>query len=113
MKIFRVQIQTIELNKGWNSRLGFSVGIGADGYLVISAIYDDSVAAKDGRLEVGDRVLRVSPFTAPLQLHKLTLFFIARKQVNGEKLEGSTKEYVIDILRKTRGPVAITVRKAA
>jgi hypothetical protein len=82
-------IQTIELNKGWNSRLGFSVGLESDGQLVISAIYNDSVAAKDGRLEVGDHVLRV----------------------NGEKLEGCSKEYVIDILRKTRGPVAITVRK--
>jgi len=83
-------IETIELNKGWNSRLGFSVGATGDGQLVISAIYDDSVAAKDGRLQVDDHVLRV----------------------NGEKLEGCSKEYVIDILRKTRGPVAITVRKA-
>lgn len=84
-------IQTIELNKGWNSRLGFSVGHDSDGQLVISAIYDESVAAKDGRLKVGDHVLRV----------------------NGEKLEGCPKDYVIDILRKTRGPVAITVRKIA
>ncbi|XP_057375052.1 uncharacterized protein LOC130696005 [Daphnia carinata] len=84
-------IQTIELNKGWNSRLGFSVGHDNDGQLVISAIYDESVAAKDGRLKVGDHVLRV----------------------NGEKLEGCPKDYVIDILRKTRGPVAITVRKIA
>jgi hypothetical protein len=53
------QIQTIELNKGWNSRLGFSVGLDCDGQLVISAIYDESVAAKDGRLKVGDHVLRV------------------------------------------------------
>lgn len=30
-----------------------------DGQLFISVIYDDSVAAKDGRLQVGDRVLRV------------------------------------------------------
>jgi len=82
-------IETIELNKGWNSRLGFSVGLSAEGQLVISAIYDNSVAAKDGRLQVDDHVLRV----------------------NGEKLEGCSKEYVIDILRKTRGPVAITVRK--
>jgi len=82
-------IQTIELNKGWNSRLGFSVGLSPEGQLVISAIYDNSVAAKDGRLQVDDHVLRV----------------------NGEKLEGCSKEYVIDILRKTRGPVAITVRK--
>jgi len=48
------------LNKGWNSRLGFSVGLSPEGQLVISAIYDNSVAAKDGRLQVDDHVLRVS-----------------------------------------------------
>ena len=57
------QIQTIELNKGWNSRLGFSVGVAPETQqLLISAIYDDSVAAKDGRLQVGDHVLRVNFF---------------------------------------------------
>lgn len=35
------------------------MGLDCDGQLVISAIYDESVAAKDGRLKVGDHVLRV------------------------------------------------------
>lgn len=35
------------------------MGLDCDGHLVISAIYDESVAAKDGRLKVGDHVLRV------------------------------------------------------
>lgn len=39
--------------------MGFSVGLSAEGQLVISAIYDNSVAAKDGRLQVDDHVLRV------------------------------------------------------
>lgn len=39
--------------------MGFGVGLDCDGQLVISAIYDESVAAKDGRLKVGDHVLRV------------------------------------------------------
>lgn len=43
------------------------MGLSDDGQLVISAIYDDSVAAKDGRLEVGDHVLRVSPLDSNLE----------------------------------------------
>lgn len=54
------QVQTVELNKGWNSRLGFSIGLDVCGQFVITAIYNDSVASKDGRLKVGDRVLKVS-----------------------------------------------------
>ena len=62
-------METVELNKGWNSRLGFSVGVcPSAGHLVISAIYDDSVAAKDGRLKVGDRVLRVREPRSLMQL---------------------------------------------
>jgi hypothetical protein len=55
----------VELTRGWNSRLGFSLqGDGRHTY--ISAIYADSVAAKDGRLQAGDQVLMVMdciPFT--------------------------------------------------
>lgn len=50
---------TLELNRGWNSRLGFSLKPQGDN-TVISAIYADSVAAKDGRLRIGDIVVKVS-----------------------------------------------------
>lgn len=48
----------VELTRGWNSRLGFSLQ-GNNGHTYISAIYANSVAAKDGRLQVGDFVLMV------------------------------------------------------
>jgi hypothetical protein len=52
----------VELTRGWNSRLGFSLqGDGRHTY--ISAIYADSVAAKDGRLQAGDQVLMVTDCT--------------------------------------------------
>lgn len=49
---------TLELNRGWNSRLGFSLQQQGD-QTIISAIYADSVAAKDGRLKIGDVVVEV------------------------------------------------------
>lgn len=59
--IFEFQIIAVELNRGWNSRLGFSLQYNPDTkQTFISAIYNDSVAAKDGRLCVGDQILRVS-----------------------------------------------------
>jgi hypothetical protein len=52
----------VELTRGWNSRLGFSLqGDGHDTY--ISAIYADSVAAKDGRLQAGDQVIMVMNYS--------------------------------------------------
>jgi len=48
----------VELTRGWNSRLGFSLR-GDGHHTYISAIYADSVAAKDGRLQPGDQVLMV------------------------------------------------------
>lgn len=82
------QIITVELNRGWNSRLGFSVtkdeGTGA---IIISAIYEDSVAARNGRLRVGDIIL----------------------VVNDEKISGKEKNDVIDLLRIIRGSIVITV----
>jgi hypothetical protein len=48
----------VELTRGWNSRLGFSLR-GDGHHTYISAIYADSVAAKDGRLQAGDQVLMV------------------------------------------------------
>lgn len=53
------QILNIELNRGWNSRLGFSLQE-VDGCTCVSAVYPDSVAAKDGRIRAGDCLLRVS-----------------------------------------------------
>ena len=62
---FLCKVFMVELTRGWNSRLGFSLqGDGRHTY--ISAIYADSVAAKDGRLQAGDQVLMVmdcTPFT--------------------------------------------------
>lgn len=49
------------MNRGWNSRLGFSLQQEPEtNFTVISAIYSDSVAAKDGRLKMGDQVIMVS-----------------------------------------------------
>lgn len=57
------QILTIEMTRGWNSRLGFSLQSGANGTdTEIVAIYADSLAARDGRLKVGDVILEVSHF---------------------------------------------------
>lgn len=59
--LFEFQIITVELNRGWNSRLGFSLQTNPNTkQTVISAIYSNSVAAKDGRLRVGDQILMVS-----------------------------------------------------
>jgi hypothetical protein len=57
---FISQIITVELNKGWNSRLGFSLQYDeTSNHTLISAIYEDSVAAKDGRLQINDQLLMV------------------------------------------------------
>jgi len=80
-------IVTINLNRGWNSRLGFSLQPQDNGHTTITAIYAESVAAKDGRLRAGDRVVRV----------------------NGINCEEMTTEEIIDILRKTRGNIGLGV----
>lgn len=55
------QIVNVELNRGWNSRLGFSLRNEPNtDQTYIRAIYPESVAAKDGRLKVGDQILAVS-----------------------------------------------------
>jgi hypothetical protein len=69
----------VELNRGWNSRLGFSLQK-QNGATVISAIYPDSVASRDGRLRVGDKLIIVSttPFLKtilPVYLEKQTLTY--------------------------------------
>lgn len=49
----------VELTRGWNSRLGFSLQPEGN-RTVISVVHPDSVAAKDGRLRQGDVLLMVS-----------------------------------------------------
>lgn len=56
---FLFKILAIELNRGWNSRLGFSLQ-GAAGVTYVSAVHPDSVAYKDGRIKPGDRVIKVN-----------------------------------------------------
>ncbi|KAK9884482.1 hypothetical protein WA026_007324 [Henosepilachna vigintioctopunctata] len=82
------EILAIELNRGWNSRLGFSLQ-GAAGVTYVSAVYANSVAAKDGRLKPGDRVIRV----------------------NDESVENMSTNEIIDLLRIVRGPVCIVVSR--
>ncbi|XP_066253712.1 uncharacterized protein [Euwallacea similis] len=82
------EILAIELNKGWNSRLGFSLQ-GAAGVTYVSAVYADSVAAKDGRIKPGDRILKV----------------------NDENVEHLNTSEIIDLLRIVRGPVCIVVKR--
>ncbi|XP_063244256.1 ligand of Numb protein X 2-like [Bacillus rossius redtenbacheri] len=80
------QVLMVELTRGWNSRLGFSLR--EDGACtVISAVYADSVAAKDGRLRAGDQVI----------------------MVNDEDVTNMSTADVIDLLRKMRGTIGITV----
>ncbi|XP_054266595.1 tyrosine-protein phosphatase non-receptor type 13 isoform X3 [Macrosteles quadrilineatus] len=80
------QVLVVELNRGWNSRLGFSLQqSGRD--TLISAIHPDSVASRDGRLKVGDQLI----------------------MVNDESIEGMSTAEVIDLLRKIRGSICITV----
>lgn len=49
----------VELTRGWNSRLGFSLQPEGN-RTVISVVHPDSVAAKDGRLKQGDVLIMVS-----------------------------------------------------
>lgn len=82
------KIISVELNRGWNSRLGFSLQLDQNiKKTVISAIYSDSVAAKDGRLRVGDQLLTV----------------------NDESVENMPTSDIIDLLRILRGSIVITV----
>lgn len=51
----------VELTRGWNSRLGFSLQPEGN-RTVISVVHPDSVAAKDGRLKQGDVLMMVISF---------------------------------------------------
>ncbi|CAG0899866.1 unnamed protein product [Darwinula stevensoni] len=78
----------VELHRGWNSRLGFSLHIGetvpeTTWSTRVSAVHPDSVAARDGRIAVGDYLL----------------------EVNGEDVSGQETEAVIGLLRKLRGHI--------
>ncbi|XP_039289008.1 uncharacterized protein LOC111049444 [Nilaparvata lugens] len=81
------QVLVVELNRGWNSRLGFSLQSAGSHHTAISAIYPDSVASRDGRLRPGDQLI----------------------MVNDESVEGMSTTEVIDLLRKIRGSICITV----
>ncbi|KAI5750359.1 hypothetical protein M8J76_015046 [Diaphorina citri] len=76
------QIVVVELNRGWNSRLGFSLNEGPNASTVISAIHSDSVASRDGRLKVND-----------------------------ESVETMSTPDIIDLLRKIRGSICIRVHR--
>ena len=62
------------MNRGWNSRLGFSIQ-SRDDKTVIVAIYAESVAAKDGRLKIGDQILKVIIILLFLQFINLYSYF--------------------------------------
>nr|XP_029736242.1 uncharacterized protein LOC109397657 isoform X2 [Aedes albopictus] len=80
------KIFTVELNKGWSSRLGFSLQQEPETKrTVVSAIYSESVAAKDGRLRVGDQLL----------------------MVNEESVESMSTTQIINLLRIIRGSICL------
>ncbi|KAI4496243.1 hypothetical protein M0804_000053 [Polistes exclamans] len=82
------EVFMVELTRGWNSRLGFSLK-SEDNQTVISVVHPDSVAARDGRLRQGDVLL----------------------MVNDESVENMTTAEIIDLLRKIRGSIGITVMR--
>lgn len=82
------QIITVELNRGWNSRLGFSLQNEPNtNQTYIRAIYPESVAAKDGRLRVGDQILMVSKvhYDGPESMHAATSSARTKYYVNGQR----------------------------
>lgn len=82
------EVFMVELTRGWNSRLGFSLQPEGS-RTVISVVHPDSVAAKDGRLKQGDVLM----------------------MVNDESVEHMTTADIIDLLRKIRGSIGITVMR--
>ncbi|XP_012343260.1 tyrosine-protein phosphatase non-receptor type 13 isoform X2 [Apis florea] len=83
-----IEVFMVELTRGWNSRLGFSLQPEGN-RTVISVVHPDSVAAKDGRLKQGDVLM----------------------MVNDESVEHMTTADIIDLLRKIRGSIGITVMR--
>ncbi|XP_008552946.1 glutamate receptor-interacting protein 2 [Microplitis demolitor] len=82
------EVFMVELTRGWNSRLGFSLQ-SRENSTIISMVHPDSVAAKDGRLKQGDILL----------------------MVNDENVENMPTTDIIDLLRKIRGSIGITVAR--
>jgi len=82
----RGQTMQIQLRRGWSSRLGFSLH-STDGGHVVSQIHPDSVAARDGRLQVGDVLVKV----------------------NDVPVKGLSSEEVIDLLRKAKGAITLSI----
>ncbi|XP_014477213.1 PREDICTED: uncharacterized protein LOC106745796 [Dinoponera quadriceps] len=82
------EVFMVELTRGWNSRLGFSLQPEGN-RTVISVVHPDSVAAKDGRLKQGDVLM----------------------MVNEESVEHMSTADIIDLLRKIRGSIGITVMR--
>ncbi|XP_018027016.1 uncharacterized protein LOC108682377 isoform X1 [Hyalella azteca] len=82
----RKKVVTIELHRGWNSRLGFSLKADGEATRVV-AVYAGCVAAKDGRLKVGDEII----------------------SVNDEDVTQWSTCDVIDRLRKTHGKIVLKV----
>ncbi|XP_054060674.1 FERM and PDZ domain-containing protein 2 isoform X3 [Rissa tridactyla] len=78
----------IDLEKAENGSLGFALVGGRNGRaIVIKAISPDSIADLDGRLQVGDILLKV----------------------NETFVSGLPRQTVIELLRKARGTVQLTV----
>ncbi|XP_008947322.1 PREDICTED: FERM and PDZ domain-containing protein 2, partial [Merops nubicus] len=78
----------IELEKAENGSLGFALVGGRNGRaILIKAISPDSIADLDGRLQVGDILLKV----------------------NETFVSGLPRQTVIDLLRQARGTVQLTV----
>ncbi|XP_009887121.1 PREDICTED: tyrosine-protein phosphatase non-receptor type 20 [Charadrius vociferus] len=78
----------VELEKAENGSLGFALVGGRNGRaILIKAISPDSIADLDGRLQVGDILLKV----------------------NETFVSGLTRQTVIDLLRKAQGTVQLTV----
>ncbi|XP_054003385.1 uncharacterized protein LOC128889644 isoform X2 [Hylaeus anthracinus] len=82
------EVFMVELTRGWNSRLGFSLQPEGN-HTVISVVHPDSVAAKDGRLKQGDVLM----------------------MVNDESVKDMSTADIIDLLRKIRGSIGITVMR--
>ncbi|XP_068253537.1 FERM and PDZ domain-containing protein 2 [Nyctibius grandis] len=81
----------IELEKAENGSLGFALVGGRNGRaFLIKAISPDSIADLDGRLQAGDILLKV----------------------NETFVSGLPRQTVIDLLRKARGTVQLTVRRS-
>lgn len=53
------QVIVVELTRGWNSRLGFTLCADNEGRTLVKDIYPDSVAYKDGRIKSGDHLVMV------------------------------------------------------